>query len=99
GRIKYGADEAAQALASSSTDLSLALDLLKDFNYKVLSSDVTLDESGTLSLALSLAGSNPNIYNGRQVNFNINVEQNLGPLLQSLRLSDNLVRGIEDRLR
>ncbi len=50
-------------------------------------------------LGLSLAGSNPEQYEGQPINFNINLEQNLDPLLQSLRLSDNLVEQIEEELK
>ena len=65
----------------------------------LLSSEVELDQAGNLLLGLSLGGRNPNQFDGRQVNFNINLEQNLDPLLQSLRLSDTLVKKIEERLQ
>ncbi|MEH6635991.1 MAG: YdbH domain-containing protein [Halioglobus sp.] len=99
GSIRYIANEASKALATSSPELGLALDLLSDFQYQVLSSEVELDQEGNLLLGLSLAGKNPSQYQGRPVNFNINLEQNLDPLLQSLRLSDNLVEKIEGRLQ
>ena len=99
GTIRYVADDAARALAASSPELGLAMDLLSDFQYQVLSSEVKLDKDGNLLLGLSLAGKNPGQYEGRPINFNINLEQNLDPLLQSLRLSDKLVEGIEGRLQ
>jgi hypothetical protein len=98
GSIRYIANEASQALAASSPELGLALDLLSDFQYQVLSSEVELDKEGNLLLGLSLSGKNPAQYEGRPINFNINLEQNLDPLLQSLRLSDKLVEKIEGRL-
>jgi len=98
GSIRYIANEASQALAASSPELGLALDLLSDFQYQVLSSEVELDKEGNLLLGLSLSGNNPAQYEGRPINFNINLEQNLDPLLQSLRLSDKLVEKIEGRL-
>lgn len=99
GSIQYVANEASQALAASSPELGLALDLLSDFQYQVLSSEVGLDKEGNLLLGLSLSGKNPTQYEGRPINFNINLEQNLDPLLQSLRLSDKLVEQIEGRLQ
>ena len=98
GSIRYAANEASQALAASSPELGLALDLLSDFQYQVLSAEVELDKEGNLLLGLSLSGKNPAQYEGRPINFNINLEQNLDPLLQSLRLSDKLVEKIEGRL-
>ena len=52
-----------------------------------------------LLLGLSLAGHNPARYEGRPVNFNINLEQNLDPLLQSLRIGDKLEQRIEDGMQ
>lgn len=99
GSIRYIPNESSKALAASAPELGLALDLLNDFQYQVLSSKVELDKEGNLLLGLSLTGKNPQQYEGRPVNFNINLEQNLDPLLQSLRLSDNLVEKIEGRLQ
>ncbi|MEH6571412.1 MAG: YdbH domain-containing protein [Halioglobus sp.] len=97
GSIRYIANEASKALAASSPELKLALDLLNDFQYEVLSSEVNLDKGGNLLLGLSLTGKNPSQYEGRPINFNINLEQNLDPLLQSLRLSDKLVEQLKKR--
>ncbi len=55
----------------SSKELALALDLLSNFQYEVLSSEVNLDNEGQLLLGLSLAGKNPSQYEGRPINFNI----------------------------
>jgi hypothetical protein len=99
GSIGYQANEKSLAMAKSSAELALALDLLSDFHYQVLSSEVQLDKAGNLLLGLSLEGSNPQQYQGQLINFNINVEQNIDPLLQSLRLSDNLVKRVESGLK
>jgi hypothetical protein len=99
GRIRYALNESSMALADTSEQLRLALALLADFQYQVLASTVSLDQTGALHLGLSLSGSNPAYENGRQVNFNINLEQNLDPLLQSLRLSDSLLQKLEKRVR
>jgi len=99
GSIRYTANEASRAFAANSAELAMALDLLSDFQYQVLNSEVQLDAAGNLLLALSLTGSNPAHYEGQSINFNINLEQNLDPLLQSLRLSDTLVKQIEGGLQ
>lgn len=99
GTIRYIANDASRALGKNSKELEMALDLLSDFQYKVLNSTVELDKQGNLLLGLSLSGRNPARFDGRPVNFNINLEQNIDPLLQSLRLSDKLTEEIEDRLR
>ena len=58
-----------------------------------------IDANVAKALALSLAGSNPALYEGQAIRFNINVEQNLDPLLQSLRIGDNLEQRIEGGLK
>ncbi|MFK7975597.1 MAG: YdbH domain-containing protein [Halioglobus sp.] len=99
GSIRYKATDGATALADSNEQLGMALELLEDFRFKVLSTDVKLDKAGNLLLGLALSGSNPTQFDGRQVNFNINLDQNIDPLLQSLRLSDTLVEELERRIR
>jgi Dicarboxylate transport len=99
GFIRYISDEKGRALADSNPELAMAIDLLSDFQYEVLRTDVQLDKAGNLLLGLSLAGSNPAHYEGQAINFNINLEQNLDPLLQSLRLSDNVTKRIEGRMK
>ena len=98
GTIRYNSGDTSRNLGSN-RQLGLALDLLSDFRYETLKSEVDLDDQGNLVLGLSLGGRNPSHYGGQEVKFNIRVEQNLDPLLQSLRLSDNLTRSIENRLR
>ena len=99
GSIRYVPSAASQSLGETSKELALALDLLSDFRYQLLSTEVELKKTGTLLLGLSLAGSNPERFEGREINFNINLEQNIDPLLQSLRVSDTLVEKIEHRLK
>ena len=97
GTIRYNSSDTTRSLGNSS-QLELAMDLLSDFRYETLNSEVDLDDQGNLVLGLSLGGRNPGHYGGQEVRFNIRVEQNLDPLLQSLRLSDTLTRSIENRL-
>ena len=99
GIIRYRPDEASAALAANSRELGMALQLLDDFHFDVLSSEVELDETGNLLLALSLAGRNPGYEKGRAINFNINLEQNIDPLLQSLRLGGSVVEQLEKKRR
>jgi hypothetical protein len=99
GLIRYQSDTAGAAVSASSPELALALDLLRDFRYQTLDTRVELDRAGNLLLGLSLSGSNPAQYDGRAIEFNINLEQNIDPLLQSLRLSGKLVDQLESRLQ
>lgn len=99
GSIRYQATDKAAQLASSNEQLGMAIELLEDFQFDVLSTEVRLDKAGNLALGLALSGRNPMQFSGRQVNFNINVDQNIDPLLQSLRLGDAIVKKLENRVR
>ncbi len=95
GSIRYSPTGSAGDMVAGNPELALALELLQNFSYDTLRSDVNLDETGNLALGLSIAGRNPEYAGGRAVTFNINLEQNIDPLLQSLQLSDKLIEGIE----
>ena len=97
GSIRFTPSASNAALAGSSPELGLAMQLMQDFRYQLLRSDVFLDRAGNLQLGLSLGGHNPGYNDGQRVNFNINLEQNLFPLLQSLRLSDTLVEQLQEK--
>ena len=75
--------------------LAVALD---DFHYRVLASDVAYDEQGVLLLGLRLEGSNPAFQQGRQVNLNIQLEEDIPALLTSLQLSGQVSDIIRKRI-
>jgi hypothetical protein len=99
GNIRYRVDAAGGSLAGAGGELSMALGLLQDFRFRTLDSRVDLDREGGLVLGLALEGFNPDRYEGRAVRFNINLEQDVDPLLQSLRLSGKLIEEIERKLQ
>ncbi len=99
GWIRYSLAADNPDLAASNEQLSLALELLQNFQFEVLQTTVDLNEWGQMNLGLSLRGRNPEKYEGRNINFNVNLEQNIDPLLQSLRLSDTVTERIESKMK
>ncbi|TVS09855.1 MAG: hypothetical protein EA417_19720 [Gammaproteobacteria bacterium] len=79
--------------------LKLALRAVRDLRYERLASRVDYADDGTLTFAVDLFGSNPDIEGGRPIQLNLNVTQNLLQLLQSLQLSGKVEQDIERRLR
>ena len=71
---------------------------LENFAYEKLASDVILNEQGDLTLAVSLLGANPEVQNGRSIQYNLNIEQNLFDLLRSLRLADRVSSQVGDKV-
>ena len=85
-------------LAASNPNLEQLTVVLDDFHYDVLASDVAYDEQGVLVLGLRLHGSNPAFQQGRQVNLNIQLEEDIPALLTSLQLSGQVSEIIRKRI-
>lgn len=98
GRLRYDAD-ASLLQRLNQPGLSLAMAALGDFRYRELGAHVDYDREGTLGLRVRLAGASPRVENGRAIEFNLNVTQNLPLLLQTLRLSQTIGEAIERRLQ
>ncbi|HSG91908.1 MAG TPA: YdbH domain-containing protein [Pseudomonadales bacterium] len=98
GSLRYATDASLRARLGQ-PGLALALDALQDFRFARLGSTIDYGEDGTLDLGVSLAGASPRVENGRAINFNLEVTQNLPLLLQSLRLSQNIGDTVERRLQ
>ena len=95
--------EKIRSLGQSNPAMQLVATAIDDFRYDKLSSRVDYDESGKLLLALSLSGRNPALEQGRPINLNVNLEENVPKLLTSLqlsdRVSDTIRKRVQDRLR
>ena len=86
-------------VAVAHEQLAMTLRLLENFHYDKLNVGLEFDPEGRLLLATQLSGRNPDEFNGRQVNFNINLEENLFDLFKVLRLTDQLTRELEKRVQ
>ena len=97
GTLRYQADADALKANKYAETVMLAL---RNFNYDALRADTYYTPDGTLLLKLQLQGNNPDFEQGRQVNLNINLEQNVLKLFESLRLiegvSDTLDKRVQD---
>ncbi|WP_319558322.1 YdbH domain-containing protein [Thiomicrorhabdus sp.] len=97
GVLQYQADSS--ALKQTHKSMELALNLLEDFHYKVLDSRISLDENQKLHLKLRLQGNNPKVERGRQVNFNIQIEEDLPALITSMQISSQISNTIQKRIQ
>ena len=88
----------ALAAGTGQPGLDFALRALQNFDYVVLQGDVSYTEQGDLALGVQLQGRNPDVEDGRPIRYNLTVTENLPILLQSLRLQDEVTRGLERRL-
>lgn len=98
GSLQYRSDSAS-AMAKTNSNMKLVFDALDNFQYSVLSSEISYDTSGKLILGLTLQGSNPNMQQGRAINLNVNLEEDLPALITSLQLTNKLNDVITKRVQ
>ncbi|TLS74043.1 hypothetical protein FE236_12015 [Mariprofundus erugo] len=99
GKIRYIADNTTRALAESNMSMNIVLGIISDFHYHQM--DVAMDYAadGRLLMQVHLAGNNPAYANGRAVEFNLNLEENVLRLLESLRVAGDISRKVDERLQ
>ena len=99
GIIQYKPGDSVTSLVESNAQMALVVDTLKNFRYDTLESKVDFTTDGILHLSTSLAGSNPEVEGGRRINFNLNIEEDIGALLESLRLSEDITNRVDEKYR
>jgi len=97
GVIRYTLPEGTDPGDSPLTDY--ALKALEEFHYDHLSASAQYSPSGELRVGLHLEGKSPKLETSRPVHLNINSEQNILSLLQSLRYSKTLTHEIDKNLQ
>ena len=73
------------------------MQVLDDFRYNKLQTDITYQPDGELNLGLQFQGYNPTFFDGQATHFNLNLEYNLLDLLESLRISNDIVQKLENK--
>jgi hypothetical protein len=97
GYIRYRPDQATKEMLLQSGKTKIVLDTLSDFQYDGLDVLLSYSPTGTLIANTALRGRNPGYESGREIRFNLTIEQNLGTLLQSLRMSEDVEKQIQKR--
>lgn len=88
GQIIYATT--AEERAAANQGLRTTYEALSNFLYVDLNSSLSMTPEGKSVIAIQLKGSNPDFQNGRAVELNLNVEQNLLELIRSLSISSNV---------
>jgi hypothetical protein len=96
GIVQYRG-QTAKSLKQSNQSMGLAMQVLDDFRYDTLQTDVTYQPDGELNLGLKFQGFNPDFFDGQATHFNLNLEYNLLDLLESLRISNDIVQKLENK--
>lgn len=77
----------------------IVIEALKNFHYNNLEADMAYQPDGQLDLAVRIRGKSPSAGTERPIHLNLNIEQNLLSLLESLRYSDIFDRKIEEYIK
>lgn len=96
GVIQYRGS-AADTLRKSDQTVGLAIQLLDDFRYDQLETHVNYEPDGALKLGLQFQGHNPGFFDGQATHLNLNLDYNLLDLLESLRISNDIVETLEKK--
>ncbi|AVJ55905.1 hypothetical protein C5610_06005 [Idiomarina sp. OT37-5b] len=90
---------ALRSAVGSNPSLRTLASVLENFYYEELSSEIDYDEKGNVILGLRLKGYNPEVENGREVNLNIRLEEDLAALIKGLQLSNSVSDTIRKRIQ
>lgn len=99
GLLQYNPSESVVKLAESSPQMATVLSTLKNFHYDSLDAGLNYGSDGVLRMNTSIKGYNPDYEQGREIHFNLTVEEDIIALLNSLKLSDRLTDRIENRMQ
>lgn len=78
--------------------LDFALRALNNFTYDALKANVTYQESGDLNLGVTIEGRNPLVEAGRKIIYNLNINENVPALLESLQADKQITKQVEQRV-
>jgi hypothetical protein len=99
GWLRYRPAEPPAALEAGGANVSLLLQALENFHYEALR--ITLDgrTDAEMAIKLHVRGANPELYGGYPVEFNLNLEGELGNILRSGLASYEIPERIREQMR
>ena len=83
GTVRYKAGEKDEALRKSGKQVGLMLDALSDFRFKTLEMGLAGTPGAGFHIDLALEGSNPNLYDGYPVRFNLDLAGQLDDIIKT----------------
>lgn len=96
GIVEYKG-QTSDSLQQSNPMVKLAMRALENYHYNKLQADINYQPDGALNLALKFQGKNPDFFDGQATHFNLSLDYNLLDLLESLRISQDIVEKVENK--
>lgn len=94
GSIRYTPANSASANAT----MQLVNRALANYQYDHFDAEISYSEAGDMEAAVRLRGMNPDLQDGRRINVNVNISDNIPALLRSLQTSRVITESLEQRL-
>ncbi|RMG91580.1 MAG: hypothetical protein D6703_04360 [Zetaproteobacteria bacterium] len=98
GIIRYEGTPATRRMGEKNLGVRTALDVLRDFRYQQMRIRADYTPDGSLRLKVHLYGHNPSYAQGRPIELNLNVQENLPALLRSLQTGGQIEHEVQRRL-
>ncbi|MDG2285476.1 MAG: YdbH domain-containing protein, partial [Alphaproteobacteria bacterium] len=83
GTVRYSAGERDAGFRESGEQVGLMLDALSDFRFTTLGMNVNGEPGAGYRIGLALEGSNPNLYDGYPVRFNLDLSGQLDDIIKT----------------
>jgi len=90
GRIQYVPEGGSVGMGQAAPGADLVFQILEDLQYHSLEATANYTPDGKLLVSLSIKGRSPRLDTQRPVHINLNLEQNVLQLLESLRVADDI---------
>ena len=94
GYIRYRPKDGGELFGSSSMETEMLLKALDDYQYEELDAAMAYKPDGQLTMQLQIKGRSPGLHATRPLHLNLNLDQNILSLIESLRAVD----GLNDRI-
>lgn len=95
GLIQYHIDSDNPGLADALSQT--VIKALEEFHYSIMNAEVDYQPDGQLGINFHIEGKSPRLSTSRPVHFNVNSEQNVLSLLQSLQYANRLGNSVEQQ--
>ncbi|WP_161957588.1 YdbH domain-containing protein [Mariprofundus sp. EBB-1] len=99
GLIRYLGTESVRNLAASDQATKMVMDIMHNFHYKLLNIGANYTPDGELKMNIKLKGKNPEYENGRAVELNFNIEENVLKLMQGLNMAGGIGGAVEKKVQ
>ena len=94
GIIKYDSGQ-----EQIDVEANIALHALQNFHYEKLDGTINYDRDGAYAIKLHLLGSNPSLYDGYPIDFELNLSGELSDVFQSVFLTGDFEKSIIERAK